>query len=1136
MKKALRKDCFKEIKKSYKRFISILLMAFLGVGFFAGVRATSPDMKLTLDKYLDEKNVYDIRLVSTLGLTDEDILEISKLNGIQKVIGTYNEDVFVSFDEEETVVKVYSLENDINELEILEGKLPENDTECVIDETMKTARNVKIGDYIEIEENLSEDEEANFKNTKLKVVGIVKSPLYISRDRGTTNLGSGKIAYYVYVNKSNIISDIYTEIDIIVDGAKEELSISEEYDEKVEDVQNELETIKEKRQTARYEELINEANTKLADSQKEFNEQKKEAEDKIKEAEQEIEDGKEEIESNEKELENAEKELQSGKEEANEQFSLAENQIQEGENKLNTSQAELNQSRELLNTKKQEAQEGINQINSGIDTINSKLEELNSQKASAETVLNSLEQINTNINNLNLLIKQYEKELEENPENTDEIKQKIEETKFQLITLEEQKKQLESLGISEETINLINSGIEECNKQKNDLQVQLNTINSELVNAENQLNSGQAQIDSGRAEIEVSKAQLESSKAETETKFQEAEKEIENGKKEISNVKKELEEGEKKLEEEKEKFNTEIADAEAKLIEAREKVNDIENPKWYIFSRTDNEGFNSFSQDTENIEKLGEAFPIVFFIIATLISLTSMSRMVEEERVQIGTLKALGYSRHQIISKYIIYSLLASLIGGVLGSIFGLQFFPTVIISMYQMMYNITNTITEFNEYYAFTGIAIMVLCIVGTTIYTAMKELKSTPAELMRPKAPKAGKRVLLEKIPFIWKRLNFTQKVTIRNMFRYKQRFFMTVIGICGCTALILTGFGLKDSISKIMDYQYIDIYDYDMLIGLKDTLTDEEKSSLISELENKEEISKCVEVYINSESVKNNNIQEDAQIVVTDNPENLESVIRLKDYKTGEKLNLNDNEIILTEKLAELIGANVGSEISLVDSDNNEYKVKVGGITEHYISHYVYISKNLYEKVFEESVSTNVLFAQYSNEISEEEENKLSEDILSNSKVASITLTTSLMQTMDDTLSAMNLVVYVLIISAGLLAFIVLYNLANINISERIRELATIKVLGFYDKEVYDYVTREIILLTIIGIIFGLIFGTFLDSFILKTCEIGILRFKRVITIPSYIYSMLITIAFTLIVNFITYFSLKKIDMIESLKSVE
>lgn len=645
---------------------------------------------------------------------------------------------------------------------------------------MKFDKNVNIGEYIEIQENLEDDEENSFYNTKLKVVGIVKSPLYISRSRGTTTLGSGKISYYIYVNKENINSDIYTEINITVKGAKEISELSDEYSEKITLVENELETIKEDRQLARHTELINEATKKLDDAQKEFDDQKADAEKKIQDAEKEIADGKSKIAKSEKEIVDGEKKLQEGRDEATVEFADAQGKISEGETELIKSQEKINEANKLLESKKEEAKKGISQIETGIKTINDKISELNIQKQTVENTLNSLKEINQNIEKIKLAIAECEKAISMGAGNVDELLAQIESFKAQLKILEENKGKIEASGITQDTLNTINAGITECNNQKNSLNAQLNSINSELSSAQKQIDDGQNQINNGWNEINNSKKQLENAKAETNKKLDDSAKEIEKGKTEISKAKKQLADGEKELQENKEKFNTEIADAEAKLIDAREKVNDIENAKWYVFDREDNAGFNSYSQDTDNVRKLGEAFPIVFFVIATLISLTSMSRMVEEERVQIGTLKALGYNKLQIMSKYIIYSLLASIIGGFLGAIFGLQFFPRIIISMYQMMYNITEMTIEFNKYYAFLGMGIMSLCIVGATIYTATKELSSTPAEMMRPKAPKAGKRVLLEKIPFIWNRLNFTQKVTIRNMFRYKKRFLMTVVGI--------------------------------------------------------------------------------------------------------------------------------------------------------------------------------------------------------------------------------------------------------------------------------------------------------------------------------------------------------------------
>ncbi len=1121
MKKALFKDSLIQIKKTNKRFISILLMAFMGVGFFAGVRATSPDMKETMDRYLDKLNVFDIKIVSTLGLTEDDVDAISKIENVKNVIGLYSKDVFVTFSNIEEVVKVIEYNEIINTPELVEGCFPIVEDECIIDNKMKQAQNIKIGDYIEIIEELEDGENSSFKNTKLKVVGIVKSPLYISRDRGTTNLGSGKVAYYIYTNKNNITSDMYTEIDIIAKNANEMNYISNEYDNYIESIENKIEKIKGERQKARYEELTQEANQKLEEANQEFNEKKADGEKEIQDAEKKIQDA-------EKEIVDGEKKLKEEKTKADKEFADAEAQLGNAQDQIIRNQEALDDQRAYFEAKKREAEAGKEQINAGIQKIDNTLKELEANKSLAENVINGIRQIDKTISDIDNTIDSLEKSLDITTDK-DIIQAQIDELKIKKEELSLEKQKLLAYNITDENLKEINAGIAECNTQKAQLNTQLSSIIAEIASGENKLQEGQKQLTEGWNKIQASKTELANKKIEAEREIKKAEQEIKDGKKEVQDGKKELENAKKE-------FDEKITEAEEKLIDAREKVNDIKKAKWYIWNRNDNTGFNSYSQDSGNIEKLGEVFPVVFFIIATLISLTTMSRMVEEERVQIGTLKALGYNKLQIMSKYIIYSLLASVIGGIFGSMFGMKFLPYVIITMYGMMYDMPILALDFNLVYAILGVGIMVLCIVGATIFTASKELVSTPAEMMRPKSPKAGKRVLLEKIPFIWNKLSFTQKVTLRNMFRYKKRFLMTVVGIMGCTALILAGFGLKDSISGIMDFQYIDIYNYDMLIGLKDTLTQDEITSLVIDLENNEKIDKITKAHMLSYNICNNDLQEEAQIFIVENSNDLDKVINLKDLKSGEKLNLNDDEIIITDKLASLIEAKVGDTIQMQDSEGNIFEAKVGGITEHYINHYIYMTNALYTKIFNEELSPNILLATYTQKLVENEENNLSETLLKNAKVSSVTLSSYLITIMDDTLSAMNIVVYILIASAGLLAFIVLYNLANINISERIRELATIKVLGFYDKEVYNYVTREIVLLTIIGIIVGLLFGYVLNSFILGTCEIEILRFKRVIEIPSYIFASIITIIFTYIVNFITYFSLKKVNMIESLKSVE
>ena len=860
IKKALLKDAFKEIKVSYKRFISILLMALLGVGFFAGLRATSPDMLNTIDEYFKAQNVYDIQVMSTLGLTDGDVEAIKNVENVESVYGTYSKDGLINLDDKEVVSKILCVE-DINKPLLVEGSMPQNQNECVVEEGFLKSANKNIGDYIQIEpekdENSSQESEEFLKEKEMKIVGTVKSPLYISRDRGTSKLGSGTVDYYIYVSKDNINSDVYTEIYVKLEDSQKYTTSSSRYEKYVDETKQKIEEIKDERQKARYDELIGEANSK----------------------------------------------------------------IQEAENELNT----------------------------------------------------------------------------------------------------------------------------------------------EKQNAEQQ-----------------------------------------------------------------------IKEAEGKIIDAKDEVAKIENPTWYILDRNQNSGYASFIQDTESIENLSMVFPIVFFAIAILVSLTSMTRMVEEERQEIGTLKALGYNKFHISLKYIIYSSLACIIGAIIGMNIGFQLLPRIVWDMYEMMYTMPSITVLYNYEYSTLGLFLIYICIVGATLYSILKELKDAPATLLRPKAPKLGKRVLLERITPIWKRLNFSQKVTIRNIFRYKKRFLMTIIGIFGCTSLILAGFGLKDSISKILPYQYEKIFNYDIQVSLKSALDNENRQELITNLKNNAQINEVVETYMISGTASKEENQEDIQIIIPQDNNELDKVIKLYDLKEN-KINLNEDGIVITDKLAQLINAKIGDTITVKDSNDVEKELKIVNIAENYISHYVYMSKSLYEKTYEENCIPNVLLIQ-DKELTKEQESDLSREIVEQNQVSTVTLTSTIMTTLDDTMNSLNYVVIILIVSAGLLAFVVLYNLSNVNISERIRELATIKVLGFYDKEVYSYINRETTLLTIIGIILGLGGGYLLNFYIIGTCEIDMLRFVKVIDPLSYLYAILITVAFTIIVNIFTYFALKKIDMIGSLKSVE
>lgn len=1065
MKRALLKDSLKEIKNTHKRFISILLMAFLGVGFFVGLRASSPDMIDTIDSYFDNKNVYDIKVLSTLGLTDEDITKLSNIEGINKVYGEYSEDILINFEDTEIVTKVLSID-EVNEVYLLEGRKPQRSNECLVENLFCVRTGKKIGDTIIIEK----DEDSIIKETEVTIVGTINSPLYVSKERDTSKLGSGKVSYNMYLPKESFDSEIYTEIYITLANTKEMLADSKEYKDAVQEVKDKIEIIKEERQTARYEEVKKEAEDKLQDAKDKLEEETLNAQTKIKEAEDEIKTG-------ENSLQTAQNTLNNKKKEANEQFELAQTKLQKAKDEIRVQEANLTE----------QEKEANNQITA-----------LKKQKQELQTNLDSL---NTNITNLE---KQYNQIIETLKDTSL--------TQEQIAILQAQKLQLEQTLAT--------------------LKGQKEQVVAGILQIDNGINTINTKLQEGKAKLEQAKIEIQKQETELNQAKQTANKEFQSAQATINSSKNELEEGKQELEKNKAEFEEKIKDAQKEISDAEEKIKEIEHPTWYILDRNSNTGYNGFMQDTKSIENLGKVFPIVFFVIATLISLTSMTRMVEEQRVQIGTMKALGYNKIQIASKYLLYASLACIIGGSIGMIIGCASLPRIIWMMYSMMYEIPNFVAAFNLYYAMLGLGLASICIIGATLYTVINTLGETPSELMRPRAPKPGKRVLLERIPFIWKHLSFTKKVTVRNIFRYKKRFLMTIIGIAGCTALILTGFGIKDSISAILPNQYQKVYEYDMQINLKSGIEKDAIEEFISSLEQKEEINKVIETYMTSGTLINGENEEAVQIIIPKD-EKIEEVINFADSKTKEKVSLQEEKIAITDKVAELLDVKKGDTITLKDADNIEKQIEISDVLENYIYHYVYMPKELYEELYGK-YSTNVLFTQ--NNIEKSKEEDFSKELLREENVNSISLNSSIENVMGDMMNSLNYVVVILIVSAGLLAFVVLYNLSNVNISERIRELATIKVLGFYDKEVYEYVTRETVILTAIGIVLGLIGGYFLSFFIIKTCEINVLRFGKEIMPLSYLYAIIITVIFTMIVNVVTYFSLKKIDMIESLKSIE
>lgn len=851
-RRALWKDFFMEIKTSLTRFLSIVLIVALGVAFFAGIRATNPDMRITIDSYFDNSNLMDIRILSSMGLTEEDATAISKVEGVETIDPAYSTHVVCDADGNELVLEVMSLTKKLNQVTVDEGRLPEKEDEVFVDTYFITTTGYKIGDKIKLSSGTEAELSDTLSHNEYTIVGIGSSPYYLSFQRGSTTIGNGKVNSFIVVLPEVFQMEVYTTAYVSVKDAKPLSVYTNQYYSKVSNVIERINEIADIQCQKRYDELYNQA----------FNE--------------------------------------------------------------------------------------IEKSKNGLEAEKSKENEL--------------------------IIKNAQAELEE-----------------------------------------------------------------------------------------------------------------------------------------------------------------LKPPVWYVLDRNSIEAYSEFEQNAEQIDAIGEVFPVIFFLVAALISLTTMTRMVEEERIQIGTLKALGYSKKAIAMKYMLYSLLATIGGSAIGAVVGLKVLPTIIITAYKILYRgIPKAITPFNWYYATLATILSVFCVGLATYISCYKELLAKPAELMRPEAPKVGKRVFLERVPIIWNQLNFTWKATVRNLMRYKKRFLMTIFGIGGCMALLLVGFGVKDSIFVIYVRQFDEIMLYDAMISLDDKATKEQLVELESELEKDKEISSSALVRNSSVDLSFEGKKKSISMIVPEEPEELRDYIVFRKRVGHKKYTLNDKGVIITEQVAKKLGIKKGDTVTIKEGDITA-KVRVSAITENYMTHYIYLTPDLYQNLFEKEVNYNqyILLMPDTDEVTEL---VVGNRILEYPAANGVFYTSYYQKTLSRILESLDIVVWVLIISAGALAFVVLYNLNNININERRRELATIKVLGFYNHEMAAYVYRENILLTILGSLFGILFGIVLHRFIIVTVEVDIIMFGRNIDFSSYIYSILLTFMFSALVNFAMYFKLKKINMVESLKSVE
>ncbi|MEG1059053.1 MAG: FtsX-like permease family protein [Clostridia bacterium] len=903
----------------------------------------------------------------------------------------------------------------------------------------------------------------------------------------------------MYISDKAIDSDVYTEVYVTLKDSKKYNTFTQEYKNYIKDKKASLEELGKTRKDIRYNEIVSSAKQKIADGRSELNKGKEEADTRFADAQKQISIAKEKVIESQAQIESNEKK-------ANKEFLDAQAKLNDAQKVLDSKNAEFVQQKKNAEASLKDAKNGMNTINDNIGIVNNMI----------DANLARIKQNNLQKSKKQNEIKDLNDQIIKEPNRKDEFLNQIAVLNADITALD-----TDSYTKTQENIAL-SSKIE-------GLKSQLNLIQEELNKGSQQLTQGQTQLENAKNELALKKKEFNDTKVSTYKKLDDA-------KAQIIEAKKSIEDSEKTFTEEKKKVEDSLVDGQRKIEENENKLAELKTPTFYVLGRDTNIAYVNYEQDAERISKVASVFPVIFFIVAALVSLTSMTRMVEEQRSQIGTLKALGYKKISIASKYVWYASIASVVGSLIGITIGFNLLPRIVFIVYSMLYNMPPVVTEFNVEYALIAVLVSLICTTCATLLACIKELKETPASLMRPKAPKNGKRVFLERIPFIWKRLNFTKKVTARNILRYKKRFFMTVVGIAGCTALILAGFGLKDSITAMIPMQFNDIYNYKMQITLKDKVSLDEKSKFEDNLNTTKGINEFG--YANQQAITfiKNNISKEGNMLVVKDEQDIGKYINLQDRKTKEKFTLKKDEVILTEKMSKMLNVKKGDTIELKDSDDVVVTVKISDITENYLMHYVYMSEDLYTKLYSVSPNYNNVFVKADDMTKEEKDIILSDILNKNEIVTNATFTTGISNMFNDAMSSLNYVVLVLIVSAGLLAFVVLYNLSNVNISERIRELATIKVLGFYDGEVSEYVYRENIILTIIGIVVGLFLGYLLNSFIITTCEIDLVMFGRSIKLVSYIFSIAITVIFTLIVNIVTHFSLKKIDMIESLKSVE
>lgn len=1093
-------DTLREVHHTFPRFLSLLVLSALAVCFLAGLRATAPDMKLSADAYFDQQNLMDLHIASTLGLTQEDVDAIAEEEGVASVQGAYTIDALVPMDNQEMVVKVlsYSGEGDVNQPALVEGRLPEGEDECLVEPLFLELSGLSIGDTISLDTGEGDYADA-LSVEEVTIVGTANSPLYIALDRGSSTLGTGSVDAFLILPVESFTMDYYTDAYLLAEGASELETYSDEYEELVDQLAQQLEPLSKERSALWYDEAsqaISDAEDELAQAEEEANQQLTDAEAEITSSRQELDDAK-------KQLEDAKKQLDSGEA----QYAAGMEQLESGWQALDAASLELEDGKEQYEQGQTAYQAALALYQIQAAAVERQLETQAELEASTQARTQATQ----------AALQAATEAALEDPLSYMEVYNRVYEETYQ--------------SIYDTAYAQAYAQAQENSSQWQELQTskaQLDQTKAQLDAAKAQLNQGEIEYRAGVRQLESSQRQLEASREELDQGWEDYETGLQ-----------QWEDGEKAYQEGYESYTQSRQEAEDQLKDGRKEVEQakrdltlLEDGEWYILDRNTNTGYVSYSMDADRIANLAAVFPLIFFLVAALVSLTTMTRMVEEQRTTIGGLKAMGFSRGSIAIKYVGYGFLSSVIGAVLGLAVGLTLLPWIICTAWSAMYTIGDIHYSFEAATSLLAAGAAVGTVTLAALLACFSTLAATPAQLMRPKAPPVGKRIFLERITPLWRKLSFHYKITLRNLFRYQKRFWMTVAGIGGCAALIVTAFGVRGSIMGVMEEQFDVLYHYSAQVGLVDEITPLELEEVEDTLSESGLVDDSLACRVETVTAQSESYTLDCYLQTTPSQEELSRFVELRHRTDDVPVTLPDDGAVITEKMASLLGVEVGDTITL--DGESRVTITVADITEHYVQHYIYVSDTYYGTLFGEAPTSNTVLVDFP--VEESGAGELESQLVSLDGVSSLTLLSDTADTFSSSMESVDYAVILIIFCAAALAFVVLMNLTNINITERLRELATLKVLGFYNREVSAYIYRENAILTVFGVLAGMVLGKFLHQWLILTVEVDMVMFDRVLDLSSYLWAAVLTVVFSLAVNLTARRKLRDLDMVEALKSVE